>query len=217
VQRKDGRSEQNKSKEVIIVENIAGKVDPKQTGPKDPLQPGAAPVQGDVGTSIAGIVENVSNNRFTVLVEDADDDIGNETTVVDLVGNVTNDDVAVDSEKEFNVEVPVDGDESDSGSHDSEFVDATQIDNVEAQGSDQELDKTQQDIQFLKESWANMAEKEDEEIKLLAELEKDTSSSGFRVVASKSSKKEKARLARNMKTASSYETRSKVSVTKPSK
>ncbi|KAK2370089.1 hypothetical protein QL285_083171 [Trifolium repens] len=119
VQRKDGRSEQNKSKEVIIVENIAGKVDPKQTGPKDPLQPGAAPVQGDVGTSIAGIVENVSNNRFTVLVEDADDDIGNETTVVDLVGNVTNDDVAVDSEKEFNVEVPVDGDESDSGSHDS--------------------------------------------------------------------------------------------------
>jgi hypothetical protein len=62
-----------------------------------------------------------------------------------------------------------------------------------------------------------MAEKEDEEIKLLAELEKDTSSSGFRVVASKSSKKEKARLARNMKTASSYETRSKVSVTKPSK
>jgi hypothetical protein len=213
VQRKDGRSEQNKSKEVIIVENSAGKVDPKQTGPKDPLQADAAPVQGDEDTSIAGIVEN--GNRFTTLVEDDGDDIGNETTVVDLVGNVTNDDVVVESDKELNVEVPVAGDESDSGSQDSEFVDATQIDVVEAQGSDQELDKTQQDMQFLKESWANMAEKEDEEIRLLAELEKDPSSSGFKIVASKSSRKEKARLAR--KTTSNYDTRSKVSVTKPSK
>jgi hypothetical protein len=60
-----------------------------------------------------------------------------------------------------------------------------------------------------------MAEKEDEEIRLLAELEKDPSSSGFKIVASKSSRKEKARLAR--KTTSIYDTRSKVCVTKPSK
>jgi hypothetical protein len=105
----------------------------------------------------------------------------------------------------------------DSSSQDSEFVDATEVDHGELLGPGQNVEKTRQDMHFLKESWANIAEKEDDEMRLLAELEKDPSSSGFKMVASKTSKKEKARVARNLKSASSYGTRSKVSVTKPFK
>jgi hypothetical protein len=72
-------------------------------------------------------------------------------------------------------------------------------------------------MQFLKDSWANIAEKEDEELILLEALDKEPSPSGFTVVASKTSKKERAKLVRNSKAGSIYGTRSKVSITKPFK
>jgi hypothetical protein len=40
-------------------------------------------------------------------------------------------------------------------------------------------------MQFLKESWANMAEQEDDQIKFLEALEKEPSPSSFQMVTSK--------------------------------
>ncbi|WJX83945.1 hypothetical protein P8452_66568 [Trifolium repens] len=216
VQKKDGRSEKNKSKEVINVEDSVDTNAHSLSAPKDNLMPEAvvAPMQVPAGNSVADNVENLENNRFSALVDNVDDDnVVEPIEVVPVLNEVQIDDVAG---SENLIENPVDGEVNDSSSEDSEFVDATQVVHGEV-GSDFEVDKTQQDMQFLKESWANIAEKEDEELRLLAELEKDPASSGFKVVASKSSKKEKAKLTRNLKTASSYGTRSKVSVTKPFK
>jgi hypothetical protein len=75
-------------------------------------------------------------------------------------------------------------------------------------------EKKNKDMQFLKESWANMSGKEDDEFRLLASLEQEPASSGFIVVASKSSKKMKVKVGKYTKADSSYGTISKVSSTK---
>ncbi|PNX61740.1 hypothetical protein L195_g052612 [Trifolium pratense] len=72
----------------------------------------------------------------------------------------------------------VDFEEAESSSHDSEFVEATQLvqvaDSGEIQGSIQKTVSKEalHDRQFLNESWANMAENEEEETRLLIALEK---------------------------------------------
>jgi hypothetical protein len=219
VKKKDGRTEKKQDNEVINVEDSADKNAPILSDPKVSMMPeaGVVPGQGLAGTSAVGIVENLANNRFSALVDDVVEDIGVDTNEAVHVANETHVDTVVGNNNDLDVEIPEAVEVTDSSSQDSEFVDATQVDQGELHGSDHEVEKTQQDMQFLKESWANMAEKEDEELRLLAELEQDPASSGFKVVASKASKKEKARIARNLKPASSYGTRSKVSVTKPFK
>jgi hypothetical protein len=217
VQKKDGRTVKEKEKEVINAEDSADKSAQILSDPKATLLPEAvvAPVQGPAGNSDAVIVENFADNRFSALADNVvDDNVVDSIEAVQAINEVQVEGVAGnENENEIPVAVVV----NDSSSEDSEFVDATQVDHNEVHGSDHEVDKTQQDMQFLKESWANMTEKEVEDLRLLAELEQDPASSGFKVVASKSSKKEKARITRNLKTSSSYGTRSKVSVTKPFK
>jgi hypothetical protein len=219
VQKKDGRTEKNKNKEVINVVDSAEKSDPILPEPNVSLQqvPVATPVLGIAGTSDAVPGEIVGINSFAALADEVVEDIGVDTNEVVQVDNESQTGAGVSIGNELNVEVPVAVDDYDSSSQDSEFVDATEVDHGELLGPGQNIEKTRQDMHFLKESWANIAEKEDDEMRLLAELEKDPSSSGFKMVASKTSKKEKARVARKLKSASSYGTRSKVSVTKPFK
>jgi hypothetical protein len=215
VQKKDGRSEKNKDKEVINVEDSVDKNAQMLSDPKVSLMPEAvvAPVQGPAGNTDVDLVENLANNRFSALVDNVvDDNVVDSIEAVQVVNEAQVDEFAGNE-----IENPVAVEVNDSSSEDSEFVDATQAVHGEVLGSDHDVDKTQQDMQFLKESWANIAEQEDDDLRLLAELEQDPASSGFKVVASKSSKKEKARLNRNLKPSSSYGTRSKVSVTKPFK
>jgi hypothetical protein len=215
VQKKDGRSEKNKDKEVINVEDSVDKNAQMLSDPKVSLMPEAvvAPVQGPAGNTDVDLVENLANNRFSALVDNVvDDNVVDSIEAVQVVNEAQVDEFAGNE-----IESPVAVEVNDSSSEDSEFVDATQAVHGEVLGSDHDVDKTQQDMQFLKESWANIAEQEDDDLRLLAELEQDPASSGFKVVASKSSKKEKARLNRSLKPASSYGTRSKVSVTKPFK
>jgi hypothetical protein len=215
VQKKDGRSEKSKDKEVINVEDSVDKNAQMLSDPKVSLMPQAvvAPVQGPAGNTDVDLVENLAINRFSALVDNVvDDNVVDSIEAVQVVNEAQVDEFAGNE-----IENPVAVEVNDSSSEDSEFVDATQAVHGEVLGSDHDVDKTQQDMQFLKESWANIAEQEDDDLRLLAELEQDPASSGFKVVASKSSKKEKAKLTRNLKTASSYGTRSKVSVTKPFK
>jgi len=132
-----------------------------------------------------------------------------------------------------------DGEESEDSSQASEFVDATQLNNdvEEEQDPSQEQDpnlRSEKDIQFLKQSWGNLAEVDEEVIKqqeadLVAKLANEADidaqiqqenqinmeTSGFKLVTRRSSKKNSQKT-NNAKASSSYLTRSKVP-TKPFK
>jgi len=121
----------------------------------------------------------------------------------------------------------VDGD-SDS-SHDSQFVDATQVPEEEAQASSQVTPaRVQRDMHFLHESWANLAEADEEQItkqqehftanlaaedeidrQIQHEIRSNIADSGFKLVTRKSHKK-KAQQHSASQASKPYLTRSKV-------
>lgn len=73
-------------------------------------------------------------------------------------------------------------------------------------------ERVQQDMQFLKDSWANIIDNDDAENNLLEELEKDDHiEAPFQVVQSK----KKAKNQKNNTSKSSYSTRSKAGTSKP--
>lgn len=103
----------------------------------------------------------------------------------------------------------------DSAQEDSEFVDATQTQlvnvpnedieegEVNADGRNDIPTRIQQDMEFLKQSWENIAEDEDAEARLLVELNQEhdgdmqqhgIDTDGFQLVASKQQKKEQRKL-----------------------
>jgi hypothetical protein len=71
-------------------------------------------------------------------------------------------------------------------------------------------ERVKKDMNFLKESWANMAENEENETRAIETLEKEIqhSSDGFQLKVSKGQKKAKKRM--NQSSKDSYATRSKV-------
>lgn len=88
---------------------------------------------------------------------------------------------------------------SDSSSQGSEFFDATQFqpeDNVPVKYVTQ--NQSQGNMDFLKESWANMVEEEDRH-RIRDDMDKDQENSNYTVATPKANKKKK-----------SYATRSKV-------
>ncbi|GAU43510.1 hypothetical protein TSUD_399030 [Trifolium subterraneum] len=211
VKKKDGRTKQNKAMEVVNVEESINKTqnvnkevvnvevstdNTVQNIPND--EPAAAiirhsPLQPNF--SNANTVDSANNNKFSAL-----------NTQFEEVESVEK---GADLQGQFETE------EVESRSKDVEFVEDTQqvqvVDKGEAQGSTQRnvSKEAQQDMQFLKESWANMAENEEDEIRLLNTLEKEPS---FTVVTSKSSKKVKAKATKHSKSSGSYETRSKLNL-----
>jgi hypothetical protein len=101
-------------------------------------------------------------------------------------------------------EPAVAAEEEDSNLDTSEFVDNTQLDDNSKEGSSEEEvryeDATNQDIanmEFLKQSWANIAEVEDADARLLADIENSYDSetnapvnaADFKMVISKKYKK----------------------------
>jgi hypothetical protein len=109
-----------------------------------------------------------------------------------------------DGEKEFS--------DTDSG---ESFVDATQnqIGNSSTASDDQRQtpDKVAKDMEFLKSSWANMAEEEEEPQQQLQDQDKvtDDHDEGFTVALSK--KQKQAQKKKSHSTRDSYATRSRVS------
>ncbi|MCH95612.1 hypothetical protein A2U01_0016592, partial [Trifolium medium] len=109
-------------------------------------------VENMVETTDAHVTEAVKNNEKTVITSDADEI--NKTS--DIVNN----------------------EDDDASSHASEFVDATEIIDQDDSLSDNEIptpERVQKDMQFLHESWANLAEKEDEENRVItAQIQQET-------------------------------------------
>jgi hypothetical protein len=81
---------------------------------------------------------------------------------------------------------------------------------------DARKDRIEDDIQFLKESWANMAENEDDDNRFTEAIDKGPSPSGFQMVVSKASKT-KARSSKISSQQGRYGTRSKVDQPKTSR
>jgi hypothetical protein len=105
-------------------------------------------------------------------------------------------------------------DENSSTQEAFEFVDATQLlheeviaKKVSNQIQNKSQERVQKDMQFLKDSWANMVENEENETELLVALDKGQSPSGFQMVVSKARNKEKAKSITSSKNI--YGTRSK--------
>jgi hypothetical protein len=126
-----------------------------------------------------------------------------------------------------NVQHLEDNSDAQSSTQDpSEFVDATQIisDDVNIPDApvlhspphDGGKSRVQDDMQFLKESWANMAENEDDETSLPAALDKGPSPPGFQMVVSKA-RKFKSKSSKISSQQGRYETRSKVDKPKTSR
>lgn len=138
-----------------------------------------------------------------------------------------------------NEELPADGQESEASTQESEFVDATQLNNDAADDHDssQEQDssaRVRNNMHFLNQSWANLNDVDDElikqqeadlvakltnEVDIEAQIQNETQSniaaSGFTLVTRKTNKKN-GQKANNSKASASYLTRSKVP-TKPLK
>jgi hypothetical protein len=155
----------------------------------------------------------VISNRFAALV---DVDLG------DATGNIEENlnRMVRSSTKEDDIE----NDDDESSTAETDFVDATQVqdeDNIsQDSGSNHEIipERIQQDIQFLKDSWANIVENEDAEKRLMDDLERDEpstdeQSASFQMVQSKKTAKLKKKTAAKIP----YSTRSKVGHSKPSK
>jgi hypothetical protein len=224
VQKKDKRVSKNNDNEEINVEIPVQQVIEKNnetnsvvfvsSHPQSPILKVAEKSKGTMAAS--------SNaNRFSVLVDEEND-------VVDVNTTITQPDQVVGGEEVVVAQV-VDCDDS---SQDSEFVDATQLvpdipgsddDTGNSQPSSQERsepnsqERIHRDMQFLKESWANIADQEEEESSLLAAADKGPSPSGFQMVVSKASKQAKSKVSNNSLKKSSYGTRSKVVQPKPSR
>ncbi|GAU35044.1 hypothetical protein TSUD_30100 [Trifolium subterraneum] len=189
VQKKDGKTEQNKTNEVVVVEDSIDKTPQCQSNINAPKEPVASvdrqvPLHFDV---------EASNNRFSALD--------------------TQDEVIQDIENEAGLEELVEVDDVESSTQefvgDTQFNKAAEIGEAHSSSQNNAQDKVQIDMQFLKESWANMVENDDDEFRLLEDLEKQPSPSGFTVVNSKSRKKGKSKASKNTMAASSYGTRSK--------
>jgi hypothetical protein len=110
--------------------------------------------------------------------------------------------------------------DEDTSSQDS-FVDATQMDGqiVVAQNQDQPLnvesagqfpipDRVVQDMAFLKQSWANMVDAEEESRKLLEDTDQGVDEEGFQLQISKNQKRAQKKLKQLSR--DTYSTRSKV-------
>jgi hypothetical protein len=121
--------------------------------------------------------------------------------------------LATDSAK--NVEKSNDVNVEDDVSSQGSFIDATQHDRPSSEGdlnvqgtSSATTENVRKDMAFLNDSWANMAENDDEEARLLNFLEQPPPVQNFQVQVSKSQKKQQKKLTQSSR--DSYATRSRV-------
>jgi hypothetical protein len=164
----------------------------------------------------------VQSNRFLVLHNDNLD--GNAG--INENPNHTDDSNACNPESSTHNSPKKDNIESndDSSTAETDFVDATQVDDEDSISNDSVSNheavpiRVQQDMQFLRDSWANIAEIEGAENRLLTELEREEpiynreEPTSFQMVQSKRKTKLQKKAATN-----SYSTRSKVGHPKPFK
>jgi hypothetical protein len=108
-----------------------------------------------------------------------------------------------------------------TSSRDSEFVDATQMDDEEVTSQADFTVCNQKNKEFLKQSWANITENEEDELRLLEDLEephhgKDHSQTAPFTIVNKKARYKGAKL-QSSTSKNNYGTRSKVGTPKPFK
>jgi hypothetical protein len=183
--------------------------------------------------------KSMSHNRFAVLDETIGADLNNANIqtsqnssdgVVNIPSLVKGKDIVTvlepveifleqdrrleDDLNKVNDQQLVDNDFEDTSSQGS-FVEATQVISHNSACNDSEKrietpDRVIKDMDFLKNSWANMVENEDEEARLTKFLEKEPTQSadGFQIKLSKGQKRSQKK--QNKSSRDSYATRSKV-------
>ncbi|MCH82656.1 hypothetical protein A2U01_0003467 [Trifolium medium] len=206
VQKKDGRTEQNKTNEVVLVED-SDKVD----SPQQIVQEGSnTPIEVDKSKDIRA-EQNKNIRDEAEKSKNTNDEISGQNRFIALADQEVN-------EGELNLDKDrMISDENSSTQEASEFVDDTQmiqeeviVEKATDQFQSKSQDKVQKDMQFLKESWANMAENEEDETRLLEALDKGHSPSGFQLVVSKAKNKEKAKSTSTSSSMNRYGTRSQL-------
>lgn len=208
VQTKDGRQEQGKGKEVTNVEKEV--IDIEEEKDKENVNN----------------VENgqVAKEKGKGLAVSASDEFREQDKQLEA-------EVNEELERETNIDKATK--DASSSSMQGSFVDATQAqvqdDNLSNEdgahsGSSHLIktpDRVMKDMEFLKTSWENLVEDVDDEVNLIADLEKehvetspDVDAEGFQIMLSKKQKKAQKKLIHSSR--NTYATRSQVS-SKPSK
>jgi hypothetical protein len=202
VQINAGTMEHNKSTEIVDVDVSIQPLDGEKNQP--------VIVEDQVGESsksspVHSPASVEQQNKFSLLV-DVDAEVPTEENEV-VVGNdqhknaLLNNDVVLEDN--------IDGDSS----QDSAFVDATQFQKDDVPILDPVVppDRVQKDMIFLKQSWANIADLEDQDMPQvdIAPTVPQQCDEGFQVQLSKQQKKAQKKLSHSSK--DSYATRSKVS------
>jgi hypothetical protein len=212
VQKRDGRTEQNKTNEVVLVED-SDKVDSPHVleGSKSVHNTSSprphTPIEVDKSNGNS-VEQNKNTPGESVKSKNLNDGISNQNRFNALRDQEVNEgEMALVQDGEIS-------DENSSTQEAFEFVDATQLlheevfaEKVSNQIQNKSQERVQKDMQFLKDSWANMAENEENETRLLEALDKGQSPSGFQMVVSKARNKEKAKSITSSKNI--YGTRSK--------
>jgi hypothetical protein len=203
VQAKDGRVQQNKTNEVINVEKEI--INVEDTSTKSP--------QADVNNKAHG---SSSKNHVSSPVDQFE--VGLEDAAI--LSPVSPRSLIREQDKALEQDLNANVNNEDTSSQDS-FVDATQMDGqiVVAQNQDQPLnvesagqfpipDRVVQDMAFLKQSWANMVDAEEESRKLLEDTDQGVDEEGFQLQISKNQKRAQKKLKQLSR--DTYSTRSKV-------
>ncbi|WJX25343.1 hypothetical protein P8452_14395 [Trifolium repens] len=165
----------------------------------------------------ASIDDLVQQNKFNILQDDAGDDVNDITSDKSIGGE----DMITENVLEDSFEDVEENNDNSSSTDDSQFVDATQFQKDDTIADDQHEVSTpisvQNDMRFLKESWATMVDQEEQEAAIAETslVDAQKKDDGFQIQMSKHQKKaQKKRTTISSK--DSYATRSKVS-SKPSK
>jgi hypothetical protein len=200
---KDGRKQQSKDNEIIADREVIN-VDETSVASQQRL---------DKGKVIEG---SAVVTKKPVLRQEHGEVIGNSVTVMSPRATYKAQDQLLEADLNAVVENDTDKEFSDSES----VFDATQMQPVQASASNTSVEQRPtperilQDMEFLKTSWANMAEEDESSQKNLEDSEKKTDDhdDGFKITLSKHQKK--AQKKKNQSSKDSYATRSRVS-TKP--
>jgi hypothetical protein len=204
---KDGRVQQSKANEVINVEKEI--INVEDTSSKSP--------QAGVSNKAHG---SSSKNHVSSPVDQFEVGLADAA----ILSPVSPRSMLREQDKELEQDLNDNLNDDDTSSQDS-FVDATQMDGqiVVAQlNQDQPLnvessqdagkiptpDRVAQDMAFLKQSWANMVDAEDESMKLLEDTGQGLDEDGFQLQISKNQKKAQKKLKQLSR--DTYSTRSKV-------
>jgi hypothetical protein len=207
--------EQNKANEVVDVDEPNHPVEGFKSQPVIvDSQASESSKSVPQALAVTSPVNVEQHNKFSLLVND-DTEVDHSQPVIDAdidveLDNEQHDNEHIDANEQHdnvlqNTDVVLEENFDSDSSQNSAFVDATQFqkeDNIEPLMSSE---RVQKDMNFLKQSWANIAELEEQDT---SPKDQQLGDEGFQIKVSKQQKKAQKKLSQSSK--DSYATRSKV-------